>query len=712
MDCTAGPPSSVPDPQPLPAAPAPSSTRDLLSAWLAVVLFVAVLAVPGAADSPFGNAHPSSPSRLALVGAFGLAATLLLFRPGRVPGLALAALAALAIVKGGLGVAAPVTGWHATYTLTDTEPPLVARFIAGFSSPSHRVDRRIAFSGETFGLHFLNDVMRYGANGALQQRDTELPLQVQWSGYVYLPEGGPLTAYLRGHGRFWLELDRRGWAEMTDPDYATVTTPHPVSAGLHVVRLAYEKPAAVAPAAFLTLAAGEQVLVPGPTARDVERQARGGLLASLTTGVVIAAAFIAAVAIAVGLGRRRFETWHGSRVVAIAGLALAVSVGVAGWRHARPLTGTTVHLAAGGDPLMYEANAREIAQNGPLMRYGNPLGRGTPFYFYPLYPYVRAASLFVMGEDFAGSVVLNTLAVAVLGPLFLALGWARLPTWRALAGLSVLAWITYRHLFYFTLWGFTDCVYMALVFLALWAAVRAVRGGRLAHGVAAGVAAGLAAACRPSMMTFVPVLGVTMLLWPGPWPRARRIALAAAVVAGFLLGTSPFALRNYLVAGQPVLLVNSWIQLPYFLYPPEVPNPVGLNGAPPTLMESAAWALRIIQEEPVRSLTVELRKLGFCAGFTNLGFRGPTFLHAWHPEFTVLAVLFVVALVTRVVPRPIALVLVAFAVSHVTAMLMAAPWTYGYKSILPLQGAYLFAAAYLGRRTAADDGLGGQPAPQ
>lgn len=701
----------MPHPLQLPAAPPPSNARDLLSAWLAVLLFVAVLAVPGAADSPFGNAYPSSPGRLAVVGAFGLAAALLVFRPGRVPGGALALLAALAIAKAGIGAVAPVTGWHAAYTLTDTDPPLVARFISGFAAPAHRIDRRIAFSGETFGLHFLNDVMRYGANGAVQQRDTELPLQVQWSGYVYLPDGGPLTAYLRGHGRFWLELDRRGWAEMTDPDYATITTPYPVAAGLHAVRLAYEKPAAVVPAAFLTLAAGERVLVPGPTARDVERQPRGGLTASLTTGVVLAAAFIVAAAIAVGLGRRRFEPWRGSRLVAMTALALAVTVGVAGWRHARPLTGTTVHLAAGGDPLMYEANAREIAQNGPLMRYGNPLGQGTPFYFYPLYPYVRAASVFVMGEDFASSLILNALAVAVLAPIFLALGWARLPAWRALAGLSLLAGITYRHLFYFTLWGFTDCVYMALVFLALWAAIRAVRGGRLAHGVAAGVAAGLAAACRPSMMTFVPILGLTMLLWPGPGSRARRLALAAAVVAGFLLGTSPFALRNYLVAGQPVLLVNSWIQLPYFLYPPEMPNPVGLNGVPPTLVESAAWAWRVIQEDPARALSVELRKLGFCAGFTNLGFQGPTFLHAWHPEFTVLAVLFVAALATRAVPRPIALVFVAFGVSHVTAMLMAAPWTYGYKSILPLQGAYLFAAVYLGRRPGADDAPGGEPAP-
>jgi len=38
---------------------------------------------------------------------------------------------------------------------------------------------------------------------------------------------------------------------------------------------------------------------------------------------------------------------------------------------------------------------------------------------------------------------------------------------------------------------------------------------------------------------------------------------------------------------------------------------------------------------------------------------------------------------------------VTFAVSHLLAMVVAAPWTFHYKSILPLHAAFLFGAAFL-----------------
>ena len=33
--------------------------------------------------------------------------------------------------------------------------------------------------------------------------------------------------------------------------------------------------------------------------------------------------------------------------------------------------------------------------------------------------------------------------------------------------------------------------------------------------------------------------------------------------------------------------------------------------------------------------------------------------------------------------------------SHVAAMVLAAPWTYGYKTILPLHAVFLFGSVYL-----------------
>jgi len=672
---------------------------DTALAWIAVLLFVAVLIVPGGADSPFGATYPSSPMRLALVAALGLATALMLFRPRGRSAVGLVVLVALALAKGGVGAAAPVVGWQGVYEITDSTPSFVARFSSRFASPPHRIDRAIAFTGSAFGLHFLNDSLRYGHELALQDRDVELPLRISWTGYVALPQSAPIVVKLSGSGTFWLELDGRGWYTGTDPDGVTVTSPGSVRAGTHQLRVVYDKPRKVVPAVLVTATADGRVLEPGPSTSDAGQAGRAALAATATTAIVAAAAVVVAWVIGLALWRARFETRRGPRLVAFAALAFTVVVAYSSWQDLRPTTATTVNLGAGGDPMVYEASARDIVLNGVLMPMGHEVGHGIPFYFYPFYPYVRAATIMLVGEDFNAALLLSGFAVAVLGPLFWGLGWSRLPMWRGLAGIGLLAWVTARHLMYYTRWGFTDCVFIALVFAALWATTSAVRSGRLREGVLAGIAIGLAAACRPSLMTFTPFLALAVVLWPTPWTRSKRIALAAALVSGFLVGTSPFAIRNYIMSGQPVLLVNSWIQLPYFLYPPEAANPVGLNGAaPPTLVQSVEWAWRIFQADPAGVLAVEGRKLAFCAGFTNLGFPGTSHLQAWHPEFTVFTVLFVLAIATRALPWHLALVLVAFSTAHVAAMMIAAPWTYGYKSILPLQAVFLFAAVYLGQR--------------
>jgi hypothetical protein len=69
----------------------------------------------------------------------------------------------------------------------------------------------------------------------------------------------------------------------------------------------------------------------------------------------------------------------------------------------------------------------------------------------------------------------------------------------------------------------------------------------------------------------------------------------------------------------------------------------------------------------------------------------------------------IIALLRRQVPSPLALVGAAFAISHVGAMLTAAPWTYGYKSILPFQALTLFWAPFVLLRSAAAPASEPQP---
>jgi hypothetical protein len=72
--------------------------------------------------------------------------------------------------------------------------------------------------------------------------------------------------------------------------------------------------------------------------------------------------------------------------------------------------------------------------------------------------------------------------------------------------------------------------------------------------------------------------------------------------------------------------------------------------------------------------------------------------------------LFVVAAFRRRLGRHTLLVLLAFAASHLLAVVVAYPWTYGYKTILPLQLTFLFGAAFLMTRMRSSAGLAARPA--
>jgi len=141
--------------------------------------------------------------------------------------------------------------------------------------------------------------------------------------------------------------------------------------------------------------------------------------------------------------------------------------------------------------------------------------------------------------------------------------------------------------------------------------------------------------------------------------------------------------------------VNSWIQIPYFLIPPEI---VDRPKAMPSLGQAIIMAKDIFRAYPMRTITLEVRKILYTLGYTDAGPAG------FEPArlFMVLTALFAWSIGSRKVRGPLAIALVTFAVSHLAAMVIAAPWTFHYKSILPLHAVFLFAAAFLlDRRSAA-----------
>ena len=342
-----------------------------------------------------------------------------------------------------------------------------------------------------------------------------------------------------------------------------------------------------------------------------------------------------------------------------------------------------MNILTGDDPFAYEGFARDIFFNGLLM----PSWKA-PFYFYPFYPYVLTVAHIVFGEDLSSAVVLHGLCLASLALLFWRLGWKHLPVWGLAFGLVALGYYCRKYYFPFMLNAYTDHLFAFLAFVAIGASVWALGSKSWFAWFVAGLATAFAAATRPSMMTYPAVLGLFVVLGSNDRPIRWRVGAALTLVAGFLLGLLPFTIRNWLVSGKIVLLVNSWIQIPYFLYAPEEPNRATLVSG---LGEALQQAWRMATERPMHVLIIELRKLGFTFGWLRLGPPGEP--ATW--DFVILSLLFVTALILRRIPHRVALVVSAFAASHVGSMVLAAPWSYVYKPILPLHLAFLFGAGFL-----------------
>ncbi len=347
-----------------------------------------------------------------------------------------------------------------------------------------------------------------------------------------------------------------------------------------------------------------------------------------------------------------------------------------------------MNLFSGDDPLAYEGYARNVLFHGLLMPNGAEVGHGAAYYHYPLYSYGLALAHVVFGEQFSSVVFLNILSVCAILLLCWHLGWRRLPTWAAVCAGLAMGWFIVRHLMPYTYTAFSDNAFVSLVFVALLASVTALECGERRWWVLAGVSAAWAAAARPSFLTYLGLFPVAVVVLSDERWRKRSFRSAGLFLVGVLLGLSPFALRNWIMTRKLVLLVNSWIQIPYFLYPWDRPNPVSsVSGLP----EAITKAVDIILTQPAMVADIEWRKVAFTLGWTQ---AGPAAVGA-HWDLLLLTCLFAAAVLLGKIPRRLTLVVVAFAVSHVAAMVLAAPWTYGYKTILPLHAVFLFGSVYL-----------------
>jgi hypothetical protein len=654
---------------------------------VAGVLALLLVSLPGSPDSPLGGAPLDLWGYAAVAIVATCVATAFFFPPRRwavwsVCGL----LAVLGVAKVTIGAGATPAGWRASYDFADTKGRMhAADFYRPFRSSHERWEPAVALWSQRADLHFLNDVDLFGYppyDGT--PREIRYAIRAVWTGYV-APGAEPVTWMATAVGDVTVTT-AAGSRRLHDPTQHVETfTPGPTG-GTIVVE--YLKPANVAP--FVNV-----VVLDGQAATPVPVTASPGLpttrRTTATTLVVVVGLALFATMVLAGLVR------HGSRAPEdewlVRAFALSATLGLLGWGTTVALKwhGLTTFLGAGGDPLYYGSSARDILHHGVLMLHGAAPGTAAPFYFYPFYPYLLAAGHALFGDSAGAAYLLNGLLQACLPALFFLLGWRRLTVAAGFAAFLALGAFLYtyqRLIFEFDQPSFTDIAYMTAVLAALVALTRAVETMRPVSLVVAGVAVALGAATRPSLMTLMYLAPLALALGIRPFALRRWLIASAFLVCGVGLGLLPFTLRNFVAAGKFVVLVNSWIQIPYFLIPPEIPEKPG--GAP-QLLEAVRMGWDIFAEHPVRTMTVEARKVLYTLGVTAAGPREM----AQAPGLAVLPPLFLWALWRRRIPSSAAIVVGVFAVSHGLAMLIAAPWTFHYKSVLPLHAAFLFGAAFL-----------------
>jgi hypothetical protein len=666
----------------------PSTT---LGAALALLALLVVL--PGGFNSPVGGPPLSTLGRALVIVIADLAVLLVVFRPHRqLPNICLAILGALIVVKLAASLFSVPQGWQGTYQLPESPPNTPAQFSRDYQIHPYRIDDAINFRGANFGLYFLNDSQRYGGLHSSIRRDVDLPLTVAWEGY--LPSGiDAMDVTATANGNVRIVVDGIQYANLTNPTRDVVPI-RGLGVSTHRVQIFYDKPGNQDPTVVVSLNRptdnGAIQVTPQATSSTATQH---GLIASVITSLVVGLGILIVVSLFIlgfasirrGAIRSRFG---GSTPAGIGALLVFAGLSLVTAGAAWSLSGVTVSLSAGDDWLVYESNARDIMQQGLLMPYGSTPGKGSPYFFYPVYSYVLAGAHWLIGDDYGAVVLLNGLSVACLGPLFWSLGWQTLRRWPAFIAFGALGAFAAGLLMPYALRALADSLYIALVFASLGIAVWAVRVRTPLAFFCVGISSAITAATRPSFMTFLPLFVIACVLWFRAEPVSARAQLVIASSLGVAAGLAPFATRNYIMSGHFELLVNSWIQIPYFLSPLGAQSQVT---GQPGLLESLRLAAGIIWANPSVTLLVELRKIAFSLGFTQLG---PPGIRA-QPWLIALSVLYLLSLALRRGPAHTTVVVGVFAASHVIAMVLAAPWSYGYKNILPLQAAFLFAAAYL-----------------
>jgi len=668
-------------------------------AWVPAGAFAAALVVPGYATGIF-HGPPLGVIGCVLL-TLAIAAACVCRRvtlPAGAARACIAAFAFVAVAHASLAVLAPRPGWLAAQYRNDRfDGP--AEGSTEFSIPgATRIDRAIRFADDYLPVYFLNEA---GFNEGIR-REVARAYSVRWTGHVQPAAAERRHVTLEVRGSATIAIDGTTVLAANAPPQAIALTAArdvDLPAGPHVVTVNYVKPANIDPlidVGGLDAAGSAGMIVMPKPATDAAR--RLAAIARPITALLDVAVIVLAAALGWMLlvsARRQTSRLPGQtplvRAAACAMFLLFVAQGAV---TARPHVGRAESLSGGDDWLAYEARAREVAVHGLAMAFDLPIGKAEVFSYYPGYSYTLAAIHEIGGEDFAAAIFAHFVLLFGANVFVYAIARRLFGAWNALASTAMLVVVEeLAFMRYYTVQLFSENLYFFTIALTIALLVRFADEGRTRDVVAAGASAGASALVRSAVMMYLPfaLVAVAAASWRRKHSATRAAGHVALLVGAWgavvLLATA----RNYIVAGNPVLIVDNTLPMRSFiLY--NLPDTKDakkryLDLYDGTQRSATTIFVRMIVDYPAEFVSRTITKTAFSFGaLQTMGQR-------LHPELLVPGVAYLAAVLllpaARAVPTwPVH----GFVLSHVIGMVLSMPSNYGYRLILPM---HLFFSMFL-----------------
>jgi dolichyl-phosphate-mannose-protein mannosyltransferase len=662
-------------------------------AWVMAGLLALLLLAPGYPTALF-HGMPLGPAGTVLLTVVVFAAGFChrWILPRRPAALLAGAVVTLIVVKVALVYLAPSPGWLSVqYPNGQFADPV--KTSTEFSIPAAtRIDRRISFADDHLPVFFLNET---DFNQEMR-REVTRALSIRWTAFVQPEVQETRRVAIHARGSAALAIDGVMTVQASSQTaIATSAADITFAPGQHILTLSYVKPANTDPFIELQGVGIDDVpammVTPAPAGGAARRGARwaqfGGVL--VDAAVVVASVLFAVLVASAGPPLPKRRRTSSVRLIAPASLAVvmfALFIGQGAYLSSEYI-GRAVTLTGGDDWLQYEGHAREIATHGLLMDYGQPRGQGEVFFYYPFYSYFLAGVHKAGGEDlfapmFSHFVLLFATNIVVFVTTRRLFG--ERSALMAVAALVVIEELAFmRH---YTVNLFSENLYFLTVAATICYLVRFVDTGSAWDAVAAGITGGLSAITRSAMMIYLPFAAIIVVVagWRRQATGWRMVANLVLLLAAWFAVILPVTLRNYIVAGEPVLINNSPSRSFVMFNLPQTPDAVDryLKPHTGTLGSATKILFQIMVEHPLDFARNLAKKAGFSLGLLEL--LGERF----HPELLMASAGYLIALIVWPEARsPRTWPIHGFVAAHLLGMLLTAPNNYGYRLILPM---YLF----------------------